>query len=124
MALLALLVALGVVYGANAAHLYALEQSLESIAREKREFVTAGTKVDGVTSVTTVNKAYGVAGPTSAKIEVYVRDVPPGQDVEGGYLWVGTPARRVRPLREQERDFLDYSAKHYVDLKNGYLAAR
>ena len=49
--------------------------------------------------------------------------VPPGQDVEGGYLWVGTPARRVRPLREQERDFLDYSAKHYVDLKNEYLSA-
>ena len=49
--------------------------------------------------------------------------VPPGQDVEGGYLWVGTPARRVRPLREQERDFLAYSAKHYVDLKNEYLSA-
>lgn len=50
--------------------------------------------------------------------------VPPGQEVEGGYLWVGTPARRVRPLREQERGFLEYSAKHYVELKNEYLAAR
>ena len=50
--------------------------------------------------------------------------VPPGLEVEGGYLWVGTPARRVRPLREQERGFLEYSAKHYVELKNEYLAAR
>ena len=44
--------------------------------------------------------------------------VPPGQDLEGGFLWVGSPARRVRPLREQERDFLEYSPKHYVELKN------
>ncbi len=44
--------------------------------------------------------------------------VPPGQELEGGYLWVGSPARRVRPLREQERAFLEYSPKHYVELKN------
>jgi carbonic anhydrase/acetyltransferase-like protein (isoleucine patch superfamily) len=44
--------------------------------------------------------------------------VPPGQDLEGGFLWVGSPARRVRPLREQERAFLGYSPKHYVELKN------
>ena len=50
--------------------------------------------------------------------------VAPGQEIEGGYLWVGTPARRVRPLRDQERGFLDYSAKHYVRLKDKYLADR
>jgi carbonic anhydrase/acetyltransferase-like protein (isoleucine patch superfamily) len=44
--------------------------------------------------------------------------VPPGQELEGGFLWVGTPARRVRPLRAQERAFLEYSPKHYVELKN------
>ncbi|EGV49978.1 gamma carbonic anhydrase family protein [Candidatus Endoriftia persephone] len=42
--------------------------------------------------------------------------VPPGKHLEGGYLWVGSPARRVRPLSEQEREFLDYSAQHYVRL--------
>ena len=47
--------------------------------------------------------------------------VPPGQELEGGYLWVGSPARRVRPLREQERAFLEYSPIHYVDLKNRHL---
>ena len=25
--------------------------------------------------------------------------VPPGRELEGGYLWVGSPARKVRPLR-------------------------
>ncbi len=50
--------------------------------------------------------------------------VPPGQELEGGYLWVGTPARRVRPLREQEQGFLEYSAQHYVELKNRHLAGR
>jgi carbonic anhydrase/acetyltransferase-like protein (isoleucine patch superfamily) len=50
--------------------------------------------------------------------------VPPGQEIEGGYLWVGTPARRVRPLREQEQGFLRYSARHYVELKNRHRAAR
>jgi carbonic anhydrase/acetyltransferase-like protein (isoleucine patch superfamily) len=50
--------------------------------------------------------------------------VPPGHDLEGGYLWVGSPARRVRPLREQEIGFLEYSAKHYVELKNRHMADR
>jgi carbonic anhydrase/acetyltransferase-like protein (isoleucine patch superfamily) len=47
--------------------------------------------------------------------------VPPGQVLDGGYLWVGSPARRVRPLREQEYAFLEYSPRHYVELKNQYL---
>lgn len=46
--------------------------------------------------------------------------VPPGQELEGGFLWVGSPARRVRPLSDQERAFLVYSPKHYVELKNRY----
>jgi len=50
--------------------------------------------------------------------------VPPGSDLEGGYLWMGTPARKVRPLRKQEAAFLDYSAAHYVELKNRHLAVR
>ena len=50
--------------------------------------------------------------------------VPPGRELEGGYLWVGSPARKVRPLRKEEEAFLDYSAKHYVELKNRHLAGR
>ncbi|MCX8049438.1 MAG: gamma carbonic anhydrase family protein [Methylohalobius sp.] len=47
--------------------------------------------------------------------------VPPGKHLEGGYLYVGVPARQVRPLSEQEREFLRYSAEHYIELKNRYL---
>jgi len=50
--------------------------------------------------------------------------VPPGRELEGGYLWVGSPARRVRALRDSEVAFLNYSAGHYVELKNRHLASR
>jgi len=48
--------------------------------------------------------------------------VPPGHTLQGGYLWVGSPARKVRPLKPEEEGFLDYSAAHYVELKNRHLA--
>jgi carbonic anhydrase/acetyltransferase-like protein (isoleucine patch superfamily) len=44
--------------------------------------------------------------------------VPPGKDLEGGYLWLGSPVKRMRPLTDKELGFLDYSAAHYVELKN------
>jgi carbonic anhydrase/acetyltransferase-like protein (isoleucine patch superfamily) len=42
--------------------------------------------------------------------------VAPGQVLEGGYLWLGTPARRVRPLTDQELEYLDDVAENYVRL--------
>ena len=42
--------------------------------------------------------------------------VPPGRVLEGGYLWVGSPARRARQLSDQEMEYLEYSAEHYVRL--------
>ena len=50
--------------------------------------------------------------------------VPPGRELEGGFLWVGSPARRARALRPEEEAFLEYSAVHYVELKNRYMAGR
>lgn len=47
--------------------------------------------------------------------------VPPGKTLEGGYLYVGAPARQVRPLKESEREFLAYSYQHYMHLKDQYL---
>jgi carbonic anhydrase/acetyltransferase-like protein (isoleucine patch superfamily) len=44
--------------------------------------------------------------------------VTPNKRLEGGYLWQGSPARRVRTLTEREREYLTYSAEHYVRLKN------
>lgn len=47
-----------------------------------------------------------------------------GKNLEGGYLWVGRPARRVRELTQEERQRLEYSAHHYVRLKNQHLSSR
>jgi carbonic anhydrase/acetyltransferase-like protein (isoleucine patch superfamily) len=49
--------------------------------------------------------------------------VPPGRLLEGGYLWLGRPAKKVRALRSEEREYLRYAAAHYVRLKDRYLAA-
>jgi carbonic anhydrase/acetyltransferase-like protein (isoleucine patch superfamily) len=46
--------------------------------------------------------------------------VPPGKRLESGWLYVGSPARPARLLREAERAFLAYSAAHYVRVKDRY----
>lgn len=38
--------------------------------------------------------------------------------LEGGYLWIGRPVRRLRALSEEERERIVYSAQQYVRLKN------
>lgn len=48
--------------------------------------------------------------------------VPPGKRLVSGYLYMGSPARQVRPLTEQEQAFLLKSADNYVVLKEDYLA--
>lgn len=47
--------------------------------------------------------------------------VPSGKRLEGGFLYVGSPAKQVRPLKDSEKEFLEYSYKHYVHLKDDYL---
>ncbi|TQV88177.1 gamma carbonic anhydrase family protein [Aliikangiella coralliicola] len=48
--------------------------------------------------------------------------VPPGRELEGGFLWVGSPARKIRALNDEEIQFFKYSAENYVKLKDRYLA--
>lgn len=48
--------------------------------------------------------------------------VPPGKVLESGYLYVGSPAKQVRPLQEKEFEFIAYSAQNYVRLKDRYRA--
>jgi carbonic anhydrase/acetyltransferase-like protein (isoleucine patch superfamily) len=50
--------------------------------------------------------------------------VSPNKDLEGGYLYVGAPARRARELTEQEKRFLKYSAQHYAKLKDRHRQPR
>jgi carbonic anhydrase/acetyltransferase-like protein (isoleucine patch superfamily) len=47
--------------------------------------------------------------------------VPGGKILESGYLWVGSPVRRVRELNEKEREFLEYSPQNYAKLAKKYL---
>lgn len=42
--------------------------------------------------------------------------VPPGKQLPGGYLYMGSPVKQVRSLTPREREFLRYSADHYVRL--------
>ncbi len=48
--------------------------------------------------------------------------VPEGKVLESGYLYVGSPARRIRPLTPDEISHFMYSANHYIKLKNQYLS--
>jgi carbonic anhydrase/acetyltransferase-like protein (isoleucine patch superfamily) len=47
--------------------------------------------------------------------------VPPGKRLESGYLWLGSPVKKIRALSEKEIAWFEYSANHYVKLKNEYL---
>lgn len=50
--------------------------------------------------------------------------VPPNKVLESGYLYVGSPVKKARPLNKDEQDFLATSAVNYVLLKNEYLEAQ
>ena len=46
--------------------------------------------------------------------------VPPNKVLESGYLYVGSPVKKVRPLTEKEIAFLPYSAQNYVKVSGHY----
>ena len=46
--------------------------------------------------------------------------VPPKKVLESGYLYVGSPVKKVRPLTEKELAFLPYSAQNYVKVAANY----
>jgi carbonic anhydrase/acetyltransferase-like protein (isoleucine patch superfamily) len=68
------------------------------------------TVLDGATI-----KKYGFVGAGSV--------IPPGKVVGERELWLGNPARFVRLLSDKQIEQLQYSASHYVRLKDDYLAS-
>ncbi|MDZ4098579.1 MAG: gamma carbonic anhydrase family protein [Methylophilaceae bacterium] len=48
--------------------------------------------------------------------------VPEGKVLESGYLYLGSPAKKIRALSEKEIAHFMYSANHYIKLKNTYLS--
>ncbi|MBX2809103.1 MAG: gamma carbonic anhydrase family protein [Cellvibrionaceae bacterium] len=47
--------------------------------------------------------------------------VPPGKVLESGYMYMGSPCKQIRPLKDTEKAFFHYSAQNYVALKNTFL---
>ncbi len=47
--------------------------------------------------------------------------VPANKTLRSGYMYMGSPAREVRPLSDKERQFFTYTAANYVRLKDQYL---
>jgi len=47
--------------------------------------------------------------------------VPSGKKLESGFLYMGSPCKQIRPLRDSEVEFLEYSANHYVRNKDDFL---
>ena len=46
--------------------------------------------------------------------------VAAGQHLETGFLWEGSPVKRVRSLKPEEFELIQHLAAHYVKLKNDY----
>ncbi len=48
--------------------------------------------------------------------------VSPNKRLESGYLYVGSPAKKLRALSDEEINGLQYSSEHYARLKDEYLS--
>ncbi|KGB09096.1 protein YrdA [Enterobacteriaceae bacterium ATCC 29904] len=48
--------------------------------------------------------------------------VPQNKRLESGYLYLGSPVKQIRPLKETEIEGLKYSANNYMKWKDEYLA--
>ncbi len=46
--------------------------------------------------------------------------VPEGKTLQGGYLYLGRPAKQLRLLTAEELAYFDYSANHYIELARSY----
>jgi carbonic anhydrase/acetyltransferase-like protein (isoleucine patch superfamily) len=49
--------------------------------------------------------------------------VPPGKVLESGYMYIGSPVKKIRPIKEEEKTFIIENAKNYVKNKNKYKTA-
>jgi carbonic anhydrase/acetyltransferase-like protein (isoleucine patch superfamily) len=47
--------------------------------------------------------------------------VSPGKKLESGYLYLGNPCKKIRPLKDSELAYFTYSSRHYIGLKETYL---
>jgi len=48
--------------------------------------------------------------------------VPSNTVLKSGYVYMGAPAQEARPITDEDREFIKYSAQNYILLKNQYMA--
>lgn len=48
--------------------------------------------------------------------------VPPGKVLESGYMYLGSPVKKIRPINDQEKEIIKENAEHYVKVKDRYKA--
>ncbi|HEX4870066.1 MAG TPA: gamma carbonic anhydrase family protein [Moraxellaceae bacterium] len=48
--------------------------------------------------------------------------VPPGKVLASGHVYMGSPAKAVRPITDSERSYFTYTAGNYARLKDSYRA--
>jgi len=44
----------------------------------------------------------------------------PKKRIPSGQMWAGNPAKYFRELKQEEKDYIPFSAQHYVNLANNY----
>ena len=47
--------------------------------------------------------------------------VPPGKVLKSGYMYMGSPFKQMRPLKDSEMRFFTYSSGNYVNIKNSFM---
>lgn len=47
--------------------------------------------------------------------------VSPGKIVKEGELWAGRPAKKMRDMTQEEKDYIPWSAEHYCRLAREYM---
>ena len=47
--------------------------------------------------------------------------VPPGKTLESGFMYMGSPCKQIRPLKDSEKSYFTYSSENYVKLKDTFL---
>ena len=109
---------------------HASEYSPDGFPLNVGEGVTVGHKV--ILHACTIGN-YSLVGMGSTVLDGAVLEdnvmlganslVSPGKVLESGYLYLGSPATKIRPLKNSEFAWLEYSAKHYIDLKNRHQAS-
>ncbi|GAB4221772.1 MAG: gamma carbonic anhydrase family protein [Francisella sp.] len=49
--------------------------------------------------------------------------VPPGKVLKSGYLYLGSPVKKIREINDKEKQMIKENAEHYITVKNRYKSS-